>query len=760
MKITNYPYYDFLGFDPEKDADSTGKRLWIAERPMSGTTNGNGKIDIALPFFCQKDENNIEKEPGIKRQFHTLKLTAYGDKVLRLSMGEESETSPMLSKDLEHRKRPLYLEQEHEVWRIKDVSATLRGEFEFAEEKTCHWSDLLPPPQEAVKASFYPDGKQKVSIQDYDQFFPARREAFSLAYISDKEGEIQQTYVSLKARHDEKFCGTGERFSKMDLSGKTFWLKNQDAQGTNNKRAYKNVPFYISNEGYGLFLHTSYEAKISLADHSTRSVQLLVSEASLDVFFIGGDSPAEILYAYRQITGFPSLPPLWSFGIWMSRMTYFSADEVLEICERLRAENFPCDVIHLDTGWFRTDWLCEWKFHPERFPDPKGFVQELLEKGFRLSLWQMPYIAEDAIQLQEAKEKDYIGPRSSTGQQGGSNFSALDYAGTIDFTNPDAKKWYQDLLRELLEMDVACIKTDFGEEIHLDASYKEMDARGLANLYGLLYQEAAFEITKKITGEGIIWARAGWAGSQRYPVHWGGDAAASWDGMAGSLKGGLHLGLSGFGFWSHDVPGFHGVPDFMNSVIPDDLYVRWTQFGVFTSHIRYHGTSKREPYSFPGIAEIVKRWWHLRYALLPYIMESSIQTTTTGYPVLRAMLLHFPDDPACWHIDDQYFFGDAFLVAPIFSSDPIRDVYLPEGTWVHFFSGEKMYGPQWIKGHREALSELPIWVKDGTVLPLNPRKVNHTGEIKPEETMELRVTESFKGIWNWMDENQFEDEIP
>ncbi|WP_114748494.1 glycoside hydrolase family 31 protein [Pleomorphovibrio marinus] len=755
MKHTNYPYFDFLEFDPEKRANPSERSLWIAEKPEGGTTNENGEVEFTVPFSCQKNENNIEKKQGVDRQLQKLKLTAYGENVLRLSLGEVYPDSPMLSKDLETRRGPLFLEQEEDIWTIRDDATNTKGEIDFAEELISHWSDLLPPPQDALKATFYPKGSSVVSIQDYDQFFPARREAFSLAYITGEEGEIQQTYISIKATHKERFCGTGERFSKMDLSGKTFWLKNQDAQGTNNKRAYKNVPFYISSEGYGLFLHTSYEAKISLADHSSRSVQLLVSEPRLDVFFIGGDSPAEILYAYRQLTGFPSLPPLWSFGIWMSRMTYFAANEVMEICERLRAEDFPCDVIHLDTGWFRTDWLCEWRFHPERFPDPKGFVQELLENGFRLSLWQMPYIAEEAIQLQEARENNYIGPRKSTGLQGGSNFSALDYAGTIDFTYTAAKKWYQDLLKELLEMGVACIKTDFGEEIHMDATYKEMDAKGLANLYGLLYQEAAYEVTQDISGEGIIWARSGWAGCQRFPVHWGGDAAASWEGMAGSLKGGLHLGLSGFGFWSHDVPGFHGVPDFMNSVIPDDLYVRWTQFGVFTSHIRYHGTSKREPYSFPGISEIVKRWWHLRYALLPYILESSIQTTNSGLPVLRGMLLHFPDDHACWHIDDQYFFGDAFLVAPMLTSEDCRDVYLPEGSWVHFFSGKQTEGPRWLKNHKEELADMPVWTKEGAKVPLNPKKVNHTGEIDPEKTLELKIGENFKGIWYWMEKNQF-----
>ena len=347
------------------------------------------------------------------------------------------------------------------------------------------------------------------------------------------------------------------------------------------------------------------------------------------------------------------MPPLWSFGTWMSRMTYFSADEVEEICHRLRKEDFPCDVIHLDTGWFKTDWLCEWKFNPERFPDPRGFMSRLKKNGFRVSLWQMPYVAAKAEQLEEAKENNYISQPRNIQKAGGSNFSALDYAGTIDFTSKKATNWYKGLLQELLEMGAVCIKTDFGEDIHMDADYHAMEPEKLNNLYALLYQKAAYEITQKVTGEGIVWARAGWAGCQRFPLHWGGDAACSWDGLAGSLKGGLHLGLSGFAFWSHDVPGFHGVPDFMNSVIPDDLYVRWTQFGVFSSHIRYHGTSKREPYEYPEIADLIRKWWKLRYAIIPYILEQSKKATETGFPILRALAFHHPDDKMCWHIDDQ-----------------------------------------------------------------------------------------------------------
>jgi len=551
--------------------------------------------------------------------------------------------------------------------------------------------------------------------------------------------------MSFHAEPDECFAGTGERFAKMDLSGRTFQLENQDAQGVNNPRAYKNIPFYLSSRNYGVFVHTSAFTKLSLADQSTRSTQIVVEQPLLDVFLMGGATPERVLYNYRSLTGFPTTLPVWSFGIWMSRMTYFSENEVNGICERLRTEDFPCDVIHLDTGWFRTDWLCEWKFNEERFPDPSAFLKRLKDNGFRVSLWQLPYVAEGAVQLQEALDNRYIATNQNR-ISGGSNFSTTDYAGTIDFSSEKATAWYQGLLRNLLEMGVVCIKTDFGEDIHLDAVYANATSELLHNVYPLLYQKAAWEVTKQVTGDGIAWSRSAWAGSQRYPLHWGGDAACSWDGMAGSLKGGLHFGLSGFGFWSHDVPGFHGVPDFMNSVISDELYVRWTQFGVFSSHLRYHGTSKREPYSYPGISSIVRRWFKLRYVLIPYLLEQSKQVVYNGYPVLRAMLLHCPDDKVVWHIDDQYFLGDDFLVAPVMNAFGCRDVYIPAGSWVNLFTGFRTNGPCWLRDFDCPLQDMPVWVRDGASIPVYPESVACTDEMDFSKVVQLHINETFKGI--------------
>jgi len=741
MRQTNYYIHDLLDI-PE----SSQACVWRACKPTAIKVL-DGDIVLTIPFQKQKPGNDIYPDLEVARIDHNFRIRAYGDSILRISIGFDTplmEDSEMLDMRKDLKAMPLNFKKLETEWIIIDNAEKVRSRINFAPIATDHWSDLLPGPEETFDIVFYPETGKELPISAYDQFQPNRHDAMALAYVEENKNKLRAT-ISFHADTDECFAGTGERFAKMDLSGHTFQLENQDGQGVNNKRTYKNIPFYYSSRGYGVFVHTTAFMKFSLADQSTRSSQIVVEQPLLDVFLIGGETPERVLYNYRSLTGFPTQLPIWSYGIWMSRMTYFSADEVENICKRLRAEDYPCDVIHLDTGWFRKDWLCEWKFNDERFPDPEGFLKRLKNNGFRVSLWQLPYVAEGAMQLQDALENKYIATNKSR-IQGDSNFSSNDYAGTIDFTSPEATKWYKNLLKTLLEMGVACIKTDFGEDIHLDADYENMAPELLHNIYPLLYQKAAWEITKEVTGDGIVWSRSSWAGCQRYPLHWGGDAACSWDGLAGSLKGGLHLGLSGFGYWSHDIPGFHGVPDFMNSVIPDDLYMRWTQFGVFSSHIRYHGTSKREPYSYPAISEMIKRWFRLRYALIPYLLDQSKKITISGYPMIRALLFHYPQDKTVWHIDDEYCFGDDFLVAPVMNSENRRDVYLPEDRWVNFFTGKETQGPCWLKDFECPLNEMPVWMRYGASIPVYAEPVSCTDDMDMSKVLRIKVDKTYKGI--------------
>ncbi len=756
MKQTNYHLFDFMDFDPSLQKDEA---LWKAYAPTD-IVERNGDIIITIPYQKQLHQEDMAPDTAAPQQSFDLIIRAYEPDMLRLfttmSGDEMTEADDMLQFHPDVKRLPLSLRKGSAGCDIVAANGKKLVTIDLSAPKLDPWSDLLPAPQPAPFITFYPDGDETkgIALSD-DHFSPPRYDALPLGFVSCDATNNERATISFKCTPNECFVGTGERFRKMDLSGQTFQLKNQDGQGVNNRRCYKNIPFFMSSRMYGCFYHTSDYCKLSLADHSTRSVQFLNDHATLDVFLIGGCTLEEILRGYRMLTGFPQMPPLWSFGIWMSRMTYFSANEVEEICDRLRAEQYPCDVIHLDTGWFRTDWLCEWKFNPERFPDPEGFIRRLADKGFKVSLWQLPYVAQGAEQLDEAKRNHYISQSQSddsnnddsTTESSSSNFSALDYAGTIDFTYDKATEWYQHtLLKPLLEMGVKCIKTDFGENIHMDHRYHASTPERLNNLYALLYQKAAYEVTKEVTGDGIVWARAAWAGCQRYPLHWGGDSESSWAGMAGSLKGGLHFGLSGFAFWSHDVPGFHSTPDFMNSPIDEKVYVRWTQFGVFSSHMRYHGTCKREPWHYPEIAPIVKRWWNLRYRLIPYIIIQSEQACRTGYPLLRALIFHHADDRQVWHIDDEYYFGKEFLVCPVMNSKGRRDIYLPEGLWVNFFTGERLQGGHWYYDVEVPLDKMPVFVRPGATIPLYPDDVTCTDDMDLSKSISLFISRDYKGL--------------
>ena len=760
MKQTNYHLFDFMDFSPcersKNDYDLSLQKeeaLWKAYAPTN-IAERDGDIIVTIPYQQQKHQEDMAPDTEVPQQYYDLIIRAYEPNIVRLfttmTADEMLDSNEMLMMDPKIKHLPLrYL-----CGDIIAPNGRKVATIDLSVPSLDHWSDLLPPPQPAPRITLYPDGdpSKGITLSD-DHFSPPRYDALPLGFVTSPTPN--RATISFRCEADECFVGTGERFRKMDLSGQTFQLKNQDGQGVNNRRCYKNIPFYLSSRMYGAFFHTSDYCKLSLADHSTRSVQFLNDHATLDVFLIGGQTPEEILRGYRMLTGFPAMPPLWSFGIWMSRMTYFSADEVEAICQRLRDEHYPCDVIHLDTGWFRTDWLCEWKFNPKRFPDPKAFIQRLAKQGFKVSLWQLPYIARGAEQIDEAKSHQYISrpsavdgsPVDIASEASSSNFSALDYAGTIDFTYDKATDWYKySLLKPLFDMGVKCIKTDFGENIHMDHQYHASTPERLNNIYALYYQRTAYDVTREATGDGIIWARAAWAGCQRYPVHWGGDSESSWAGMAGSLKGGLHLGLSGFAFWSHDVPGFHSTPDFMNSPLDEQVYVRWTQFGVFTSHIRYHGTCKREPWHYPAIAPIVKRWWKLRYRLIPYIVEQSLLACQSGFPIIQALLIRHPHDRQVWHIDDEYYFGQEFLVCPVMNGNNRRDIYLPGGAWVNFFTGERFEGGRWYYGVDVPLDQMPVFVRPGALIRTYPHDVDSTDDMNLSESITIEITEDFKGF--------------
>ncbi len=535
-------------------------------------------------------------------------------------------------------------------------------------------------------------------------------------------GRERKVFEALELENNEIIYGLGERFDGLIRNGRTVDFYNKDAVGTTSRRAYVNIPFYISTKGYGLFLNSGADTSWDIATEDCSSLQFSVADNQMEYFVIWGDTPKDIIKSYCTLTGFAPLPPLWSFGLWMSRNSYTSWETVFDIAEKLREYDIPCDVIHLDTAWFKTDWDCDLKFSEERFPNPAQNIEKLRKMGFRISLWQYNFIPPNAdnSHFLEAVRNGYL----AKNEKGEPYQLPEECKGSwtkdviIDFSNPDARKWYGDKIYSLIKTGAAAIKTDFGEGIPEDAVYHSIDGRHFHNLYSLVYNHTVFNATKEASGESIVWARSGTAGSQRYPVHWGGDSQCSFEALAATLRGALSMGMSGIPFFSHDIGGFLGMPD-------DELYVRWAQLGMFSSHARCHGagdTTHREPWAFSEEAcDIFRYYDKLRYSLMPYIYEQAKKCTETGLPMMRALYLEYPDDRNVYHIDDEYMFGDSILVAPVLmplAKSKIRKIYLPKGVWTDFFTKEKTESQGiWIEKSVD-LKTMPLYVKYGSEIKL------------------------------------------
>ena len=503
----------------------------------------------------------------------------------------------------------------------------------------------------------------------------------------------------------ERIYGCGESFTSLNKVGQKVHLSVTDPQGPETDGQYKPVPFFFSNRGYGIFMHTSAPVTCDFGASYIGADRLFMADEQMDFFVFFGE-PKDILYEYTEITGKSPLPPLWSFGTWMSRITYFSQQEGLEIARQLRAHRIPCDVIHFDTGWFGVDWQCDYQFAKDRFENPVKMLKQLAKDGFHTCLWQLPYFTPKNRFFNEIIEKG-LHVKNATG--GMPVEDAI-----LDFSNPETVNWYQQKIEGLLKQGVSTIKCDFGEAAPYNGFYNSGKG-GLYehNLYPLRYNKALWEVVERNhPGEGIIWARSAWAGSQRYALHWGGDAATTNTGMLGDLRGGLSFGLSGFSFWSHDMGGFV-------TASPEDIYRRWLPFGFLSSHTRAHGAPPTEPWLISeSFTDAFRECAEMKYKLMPYVWEQAKECSKLGLPMVRALLVEFPHDLGAWYVEDEYMFGSKILVAPLLESGNSRNVYLPKGKWIDYQNG-KVYegGYQTIEA-----GKIPaiILVKDGSVIPHAP----------------------------------------
>jgi alpha-D-xyloside xylohydrolase len=528
-------------------------------------------------------------------------------------------------------------------------------------------------------------------------------------------GDGRYLHEQLSLGVGETVYGLGERFTPFVKNGQVVDIWNEDG-GTSSEQAYKNIPFYLTNRGYGVLVNHSERVSFEVASEKVERVQFSVPGESLDYFLIYGPTPKEVLTRYTALTGRPALPPAWSFGLWLSTSFTTNYDEatVTNFVQGMADRDLPLHVFHFDCFWMKEFHWTNFEWDERVFPDPAGMLQRLKARGLRICVWINPYIAQRSALFAEGMANGYLVKRPNGDIWQWDRWQAG--MGLVDFTNPAACSWFADKLRGLIDMCVDCFKTDFGERIPTEVVYHDgSDPVKMHNYYPYLYNKAVFETLEEALGKGqaVVFARSATVGGQQFPVHWGGDCTATFESMAESLRGGLSLCLSGFGFWSHDIGGFE-------QTAAAAVYKRWCAFGLLSSHSRLHGSSSyRVPWLFDEEAvEVLRFFTQLKCRLMPYLFAAALTAHREGIPLMRAMLLEFPDDPACDYLDRQYMLGESLLVAPIFSADGTVAYYVPPGRWTHFLTGEVVaQDGRWQHEQHDYLS-LPLLVRPNSLIPV------------------------------------------
>ena len=556
------------------------------------------------------------------------------------------------------------------------------------------------------------------------------------------KGDGTETYMrqQLTMGVGELIYGLGERFTAFTKNGQSVAIWNEDG-GTSTYQSYKNIPFYISNKGYGVFVNHPEKVEFEIGTEQVTKTAFSVEGGYLDYYLFNGPSMKEVLERYTDLTGKPSLPAPWTFGLWLSTSftTNYDEETVMSFVDGMLDRGIPLRTFHFDCFWMKEFHWTDFVWDSRVFPDPKGMLSRIKAKGLNICVWINPYIAQESCLFAEGMEKDYFVKRTNGDvwqwdmwQPG----MAL-----VDFTNPDACTWYQEKLAGLLDMGVDCFKTDFGERIPVDGIeyFDHSDAKKMHNYYTYLYNKTVYDILEKKRGKGeaVLFARSATVGGQKFPVHWGGDCWSDYESMEESLRGGLSLLMSGFGFWAHDIGGFE-------STSTPDVYKRWVAFGLLSSHSRLHGsTSYRVPWAYDEEAvDVVRFFTRLKARLMPYLYKTAIQANKTGVPTMRSMVLEFTEDRTCHYVDKQYMLGDSLLVAPIFNEESLADYYLPAGRWTDFFTGEVKEGGRWIQEKHGYLS-VPLLVKENSIVAIGAH--DDEPDYDYGEDTELRIYEPVAG---------------
>ncbi len=511
----------------------------------------------------------------------------------------------------------------------------------------------------------------------------------------------------------ECIYGFGEKFTTFVKNGQNVETWNSDG-GTCSDQSYKCIPFCVSSRGYGVLVNSSDKVSYEVASDTVSKMSFTVPGEHLEYFIIGGENLTEVLSNYTTLTGKPALPPAYTFGLWLttSFTTKYDEETVTSFIDGMAERDIPLQVFHFDCFWMKEFQWCDFEWDKRQFPEPAEMLARLKkDKGLEICVWINPYIAQRSKLFDEGRENGYFIKNPD-----GSVFQCDMWQpgmAIVDFTNPAACEWYKSKLRALVDMGVDCFKTDFGERIPTKVKYFDgSDPIAMHNYYTYLYNKTVFEVLEEKNGKNkaCLFARSATVGGQKFPVHWGGDCSAEYTSMAETLRGGLSLCLSGFGFFSHDMSGFEATAT-------PDIYKRWAAFGLFSTHSRLHGNSSyRVPWLFDEESVDVLRFFtKLKGKLMPYIWSQAIKTHEVGVPMMRAMVIDYANDPVCLYLDKQYMFGDNLLVAPIFNEEGTAEFYVPEGKWTDIISGKQYEGGKYYNEKFDYMS-LPCLAKPDSII--------------------------------------------
>ncbi|WP_049572632.1 glycoside hydrolase family 31 protein [Streptomyces sp. SBT349] len=568
-------------------------------------------------------------------------------------------------------------------------------------------------------------GGQGLSFGAYERFADPAADTvpFSAGYRPPSPGHPAGQWVeTIHLAPDAAVYGGGESYQGINLRGRHRRLRNtEETRAAGRDSAYLNVPLLWSDAGWGLFAHTGGAVMADLGATHSEAAMIEIGAETLDLFLLSGDAP-EILHRYQALTGQPRDLPEWAFGVWMSRCSYYTADEVVRTVDELRDAGCPVDVVHVDE-WLEESVLSEasWSTGADRRRFPAGWTAPLRERGVRTSLWINPYVTRSSPLARELADRGFL---VTDGE--GEPVATADNPRTwvIDFTNRGARAWWIDrVTRTLHEEGNAAFLADFGEEIPENAVFADGTlGYERRNSYGLIYQDAVNESGLAAReGDFLSVSRSGTAGSQRDPAHWAGDMPSTWGGMVSTLRAVMSMALSGVGVVTYDAGGYWTPESYRAAlaqretrepgVLPTDvepeLYGRWAQWAAFSPIMRFHGTGRREPTAYPEPA----RGAAIAACRLRHLMRRYIASVATGgLPLMRPMPLAYPGDRAARDADLQYLFGPDVLVAPVLEPGGCRRLYVPEGVWEPLLCAAPIEGPGW-REIRCAPEEFPAYVR-------------------------------------------------